>query len=98
MIKIYHSCHDNIEHNFCLTSLTNRHAPPNMEKTLAKIALYMDEHKPNQRQAGRKSMYRISDMLDRGEHLVFNIDTYSGLVEDEGIDQAVEEEDLTVEF
>jgi hypothetical protein len=69
-----------------------------MEKTLAKIALYMDEHKPNERQAGRKSMYCISDMLDHGEHLVFNIDTYSGMVEDKAIDQAVEEGDLTVEF
>ena len=69
-----------------------------MEKTLAKMALYMDEHKPNERRAGRKSTYCISDMLDRGEHLVFNIDTYSGMVEDEAIDQAVEEGDLAVEF
>jgi hypothetical protein len=69
-----------------------------MEKTLAKMALYLDEHKPNQRQAGRKSAHRISDMLDRGEHLVFNTQAYAGAMNDEGVDQAVEEEDLAVEF
>jgi hypothetical protein len=69
-----------------------------MEKTLAKMVLYLNEHKPNQRQAGRKSAYRISDMLDRGEHLVFNIQANSGTIDDEGRDQAVEEDDLAVEF
>lgn len=69
-----------------------------MEKTLIKMALYLHEHKPNQQQAGQKSAYSISDMLYHGEHLVFNTQAQSGIVDVEGIDQAVEEEDLAVEF
>ena len=68
-----------------------------MEKTLTKMALYLHEHKPNQWQAGQKSAYSISDMLNHSEHLVCNTQAQSGIVDDEGIDQAVEEEDLEVE-
>jgi hypothetical protein len=69
-----------------------------MEKTLTKMALYLHEHKPNQQQAGQKSAYGISDMLDRDEHPIYNTQAQSGIINDEGIDQAVEEEDLAVEF
>jgi hypothetical protein len=70
-----------------------------MEKTLAKMALYLHEHKPNWREAGQKSAYSIYDMLDHSQHLVFNIQASSslGITDDESIDQAVEEEDLAVE-
>ncbi|KAJ7800012.1 hypothetical protein B0H13DRAFT_1574523, partial [Mycena leptocephala] len=52
LIKIYHSCHRNIERNFCLTNLTRRHAPPNMKKTFEKMTGYIEEHSPNEHRAG----------------------------------------------
>lgn len=61
------------------------------------LGLYMSEHKPNIHQDNRKSIYRVPNILDRGENLVFNIGGDSSEVE-ESIDQAVEEEDLTVEY
>jgi hypothetical protein len=68
-----------------------------MIKTLDMLGLYMSEHKPNIHQDNRKSIYRVPNILDRGENLVFNIGGDSSEVE-ESIDQAVEEEDLTVEY
>ncbi|KAJ6622272.1 hypothetical protein B0H10DRAFT_1662626, partial [Mycena sp. CBHHK59/15] len=70
LIKIYHSVHRNIEQNFGLTSLTRRHAAPNMTKTFAHMATYLEQHSPNEHQAGRNSAYSIPDMLDKGEHIL----------------------------
>ena len=69
-----------------------------MGKSLVKLALYLDEHRPDCRQPGRKSSHCIPDMLDRGEHLVFNTQLLTRTVDDDRVDQAVEEEDLAVEF
>ncbi|KAJ7105154.1 hypothetical protein C8R44DRAFT_529514, partial [Mycena epipterygia] len=66
LIKIYHSCHRTIEKNFCLTSLTRRHAAPDMTKTFAHMAEYLKTNSPNTHQAGRDSAHCIPDMLDRG--------------------------------
>ncbi|KAF8192847.1 hypothetical protein K438DRAFT_1589904, partial [Mycena galopus ATCC 62051] len=98
LIKIYHSCHRNIERNFCLTNLTRRHAPPNMQKTFDKMAAYMEANSPNEHRAGRKSSYCIPDMLDKGAHLVYNIAGKATVPEDDSVDQVVEDEDLAVEY
>ncbi|KAJ7195855.1 hypothetical protein C8J57DRAFT_991827, partial [Mycena rebaudengoi] len=47
LIKIYHSCHRTIEKNFCLTALTSRHAAPDMTKTFAHMATYVESNSPN---------------------------------------------------
>ncbi|KAF8150232.1 hypothetical protein B0H34DRAFT_826645 [Crassisporium funariophilum] len=93
LIKIYHDCHDNIERNFCLTSLTSLHGKPDMSKSLEVARLYTNMHKPNTHQSGRKTLHSIPDVMDLGKHLVFNS---GGMVDDldERADQAVEEEDL----
>ncbi|KAJ7101209.1 hypothetical protein C8R44DRAFT_641767 [Mycena epipterygia] len=98
LIKIYHSCHRTIEQNFCLTSLTRRHAAPDMTKTFAHMAEYVETNSPNEHKTGRDSAYSIPDMLDRGDHLMYNIAGKPGSIEDDGIDQAIEEEDLAVEY
>ncbi|KAJ7213661.1 hypothetical protein C8J57DRAFT_1096749 [Mycena rebaudengoi] len=67
LIKIYHSCHRNIERNFCLTNLSRWHAPPNMKKTFEMMSSYLQDHHPNEHWAGQTSTYNIPDMLDRGE-------------------------------
>jgi hypothetical protein len=97
LIKIYHSCHDNIERNFCLTALTSRHAPPDMAKTLAAIDRYMKEHRPNVFEPGREAKYIIPNVLDLGQHLLFNTGSLADADMDENMDQAVDEEDLAVE-
>ncbi|KAJ6550354.1 hypothetical protein B0H10DRAFT_2169936 [Mycena sp. CBHHK59/15] len=90
LIKIYHSCHRNIERNFCLTSLTHRHAPPNMTKTFAHMATYLEANSPNEHRAGRKSTHSIADMLDKGQHIIYNIAGRSHLgIEDEEGDDVV---------
>ncbi|KAJ6541287.1 hypothetical protein B0H10DRAFT_1641914, partial [Mycena sp. CBHHK59/15] len=66
LIKIYHNCHRTIERNFCLTSLTRRHAAPDMTKTFAHMATYVESHSPNEHKDGRDSAYSIPDMLDKG--------------------------------
>lgn len=55
----------------------------------------MDQHKPNIHQAGRKALYRVPDVMDLGQHLVFNLGGASEDL-DESINQAVDEEDLGV--
>ncbi|KAJ7877049.1 hypothetical protein B0H14DRAFT_3859032 [Mycena olivaceomarginata] len=47
---------------------------------------------------GRDSAYSIPDMLDKGEHLLFNIAGKAEVVDDDGVDQLIEEDDLAVEY
>jgi hypothetical protein len=68
-----------------------------MFKTLAKTCLYMNEHKPNVHLAGRKAAYKIPDVMDLGQYLVFNLRGTAADVE-EMVDQAIEEEDLAAEL
>jgi hypothetical protein len=71
LVELYRCCHSNIERNFGLTSLTTRHAPPDLTKTVGKMQTYFDSHAPNQHTAGRKTAYSIPDMLNRGQGLVY---------------------------
>ncbi|KAF7353120.1 hypothetical protein MSAN_01499400 [Mycena sanguinolenta] len=96
LIKIYHSCHRTIERNFGLTELSRRHAPPNMKKTFEKMLTYLREQQPNEHKAGRTSTHNIPDMLDKGQHIVYNIADRS-VPEDDSVDQSIEDEDLAVE-
>ncbi|KAK7015395.1 hypothetical protein R3P38DRAFT_3321655 [Favolaschia claudopus] len=98
LIKVFHSCHRNIERNFCLTNTTRRHAPPNMTKTFEKMAEYLIANAPNEHRPGRKSSHCVPDMLDKGEHIVYNIAGKAAIPDDDGVDQVVEDEDLEVEY
>ncbi|KAJ7172147.1 hypothetical protein C8R46DRAFT_1258157 [Mycena filopes] len=66
LIQIYSQCCNNIERNFQLGSYTSRQGAPDMTQTLAKMALYLEEHAPNEHQAGRKTTYSIPDVIGQG--------------------------------
>lgn len=69
-----------------------------MTKTLDVIDRYMKEHQPNVFEAGRKTKHVVPNVLDLGQHLVFQTGSLAGGDMDENIDQAVDEEDLAVEY
>ncbi|KAJ7231790.1 hypothetical protein C8J57DRAFT_1091609, partial [Mycena rebaudengoi] len=94
----YHNCHRTIERNFCLTSLTRRHAAPDMTKTFASMAPIVEARAPNEARPGRESAYSIPDMLDRGEHVLYNVAERSDVVPDDTVDQVIEEDDLQAEY
>jgi hypothetical protein len=54
---------------------------------------YLKTNSPNEHKAGRDSAYSIPDMLDKGEHLLFNIAGKSEVMEDDSVDQSIEEDD-----
>jgi hypothetical protein len=54
-----------------------------MKKIFEKMAAYIEANSPNERHAGRKSSYSIPDMLNRGEHLVYNIAGKATVPEDD---------------
>ncbi|KAJ7198952.1 hypothetical protein GGX14DRAFT_573043 [Mycena pura] len=66
LIQVYSQCCGNIERNFQLTSLTSRQAAPDMTKTLRKMAIYTQEHGPNEIRAGRKTTHSIPDIITQG--------------------------------
>lgn len=69
-----------------------------MKKTFEKMAAYIEANSPNERSTGRKSSYSIPDMLDRGEHIVYNIAGRATVPEDDGVDQVIDDKDLEVEY
>ncbi|KIJ91192.1 hypothetical protein K443DRAFT_115398, partial [Laccaria amethystina LaAM-08-1] len=97
LIKIFHDCHNNIERNFCLTSITSKHGLPNLSKSLEMVKIYTEKYKPNVHQPGRKAIYKVSDVMDLGQHIIFNLGGAVGDLE-EKVNQAVEEDDLATEL
>jgi hypothetical protein len=102
LVNLYRACRDNIERNLHLKGLTTRHAPPDMTKTLAKMANYLKEHGPNEHRPGRKTAYSIPDMIDLGQLEIARTSdpfTYTAIagMDDEG-EYDIEEEDITAEL
>ena len=94
LVEIYRSSHHNIERNFNITGLTQRHGPPNLSRTFETLASYFKIHGPNEHYTGRKSAHAIPDMIDRGLN---NIETSTSMPEE--VDhQVLEAEDLEVEL
>jgi hypothetical protein len=62
------------------------------------MAAYIEANSPNEHQAGRTSTHCIPDMLDKGQHLVYNIAGKPNILEDDSVDQVIEDEDLAVEY
>jgi hypothetical protein len=77
--------------------MTSKHGLPNLSKSLEMVRIYNTTHKPNVHQAGRRALYKVPDVMDLGQHIVFNL---GGAVEylEEKADQAVEEDDLATEL
>ena len=93
LIEIYRSCHHNIECNFHITGLTQRHGPPNLLKTFEALATYFKTHCPNKHYNGHKSAHTIPDMIDRGLN---NIKLATDLPDD--LDHEIDVKDLEVEL
>ncbi|KAJ6586746.1 hypothetical protein B0H10DRAFT_1925747 [Mycena sp. CBHHK59/15] len=93
LIQIYHQCCSNIERNFQLNSFTSRHATPDMTKTLAKMAIYMQQNSPNEHRAGRKTTYSIPDVITQGIGKMMSPEQEKG--EEGGEDEEEDNSELT---
>ncbi|KAJ7732217.1 hypothetical protein DFH07DRAFT_990929 [Mycena maculata] len=99
LIQVYRGCCHNIERNFALTALTSQQAPPDMEKTYQKMALYLQQNSPNEHQAGRKSAYIIPDIIEQGQAKMNSTekseeDENEEREEENDLERAIEPEDL----
>lgn len=92
LVDIYRNCHHNIERNFHLAGLTNRHAPTNLVETFRVLAVLFSDNRPNEHQAGRKSKFSISNKIDDGQN---NIDSQVDKLPD--VDGTIEADDLAGE-
>ncbi|KAJ7214687.1 hypothetical protein C8J57DRAFT_1600637 [Mycena rebaudengoi] len=73
------------------------HAAPDMTTTFANMAPIVEARGANETIPGRESAYSIPDMLDRGEHILYNVAERSDTVPDDTVDQVIEEDDLQAE-
>ena len=62
--------HHNIERNFNITGLTQRHGPSILSKTFETLASYFKIHGPYKHRTGHKSAYAIPDMIDCGLNII----------------------------
>lgn len=51
---------------FLLESKTSRHSPPKMKRTFAKLMTYMTKEKANTLIRGRRTQYKIPDVMGEG--------------------------------
>jgi len=87
LVELYQSCHCNIENNFGLTSLTSRHAPPNLAKTVEKMWSYFERNRPNDYQPGWQTAMPVKDMLTHRQQLLYGNIIGAPVVTD-GLDEA----------
>ena len=87
LVELYQSCHRNIENNFGLTSLTSRHAPPNLAKTVEKMRSYFERNRPNDYQPGWQTAMPVKDMLTHRQQLLYGNIIGAPVVTD-GLDEA----------
>ncbi|KAH7913660.1 hypothetical protein BJ138DRAFT_1001804, partial [Hygrophoropsis aurantiaca] len=70
LIEVYRNCHVTIENTFHLIHRTIRHSPPDMTKTIQKLAQRITETSPNVFTAGRNVKYSVGDKMAEGIMLV----------------------------
>jgi hypothetical protein len=61
------------------------------------VKIYTEKYEPNVHQPGRKAIYKVPDVMDLGQHIIFNLGGAVGDLE-EKVNQAVEEDDLATEL
>ncbi|KAJ7216067.1 hypothetical protein GGX14DRAFT_562506 [Mycena pura] len=93
LIQIYSQCCNNIERNFQLPSLTSKQAAPDMNRTLAKMAIYLEKTAPNEHQPGRRTTLSIPDVITQGVGKMMAPEAAPG--EDGGEGEEGEEEDTS---
>lgn len=52
-----------------MANKTTRHSAPKMEKTFAKVAAHLAEHRTQENVPGRSTKYSIPDYLATGQHM-----------------------------
>ncbi|TFY60049.1 hypothetical protein EVG20_g7564 [Dentipellis fragilis] len=71
LIEMYRQCMTNIERNFALSSLTIKHAAPDVTKTLALLLRHLKEQRTHEPKSGpRRSPYEIPDAMSVGLQLL----------------------------
>jgi hypothetical protein len=66
LIEIYKNTRIQFENMFGLDNKTTRHSPPKMKRTFAKLMEYMAKEKANSVIPGRRTQYRIPDVMGEG--------------------------------
>ncbi|KAM6504357.1 hypothetical protein JOM56_001300, partial [Amanita muscaria] len=72
LIGTYKNTHEVIARNFALPKSSVLHTDPNMEKTLNNLWDYIAEYSPHVFSPGRRAVYSIPDMLDKGHGMMVN--------------------------
>ncbi|KAF9549258.1 hypothetical protein CPC08DRAFT_794174 [Agrocybe pediades] len=91
LIELFRDCHVTIENDFHLTHRTIKHHPPNMTKTLHRMAHHFESGNPHTYTAGRKADYNVRDMIAVGMNDIQTKKTAPG-PEDGVLDDMVEVE------
>ena len=86
---------------FQLKNKTVRHSPPDMTRTFAHLAVYMEKERVNEFIAGQKSNCIIGNAITEGMTIMFGLNSdldYSELETDDVDVAEAGEEDLEVEI
>ncbi|EGO28319.1 hypothetical protein SERLADRAFT_346588, partial [Serpula lacrymans var. lacrymans S7.9] len=66
LIKVYRNCHVTVENAFHLQHRTSQHTPPDMTKTIQKLAAWIREKSPYPFKQGREAIASITDKVADG--------------------------------
>ncbi|CDO77022.1 hypothetical protein BN946_scf184380.g8 [Trametes cinnabarina] len=70
LVLVFRSSHANVERNFRIPGLTNKHAEKNMRATFTDILDgYLKKYGPNKYNAGRGTSYTIPNRIERGSEI-----------------------------
>ncbi|PPQ76588.1 hypothetical protein CVT26_012793 [Gymnopilus dilepis] len=68
LIELFRECHVTVEKGFHLVNCTITHHPPNMERTLRRLARQFEEVSPHEFKPGRRADYQVPDKIAQGMH------------------------------
>ncbi|KAF7421190.1 hypothetical protein PC9H_011710 [Pleurotus ostreatus] len=89
LIEVFKDTRIQFEKMFCLDHKTTRHSPPKMVRTFKVLAKYMEREKVNEKVPGRKTKYRIPNVVGEGLAIVYRRHVQGSQA---GIDNGDEEE------
>lgn len=82
---------------FWLDNKTTRHSPPKMKRTFAKLMVYMTKENANSMIPGRRTQYRIPDVMWEGINSFMMDKMRSGIDDDIVTMDALEDGEVEVE-
>lgn len=66
---------DQIEKIFYLDNNTSRHSPPDMKKTFARLAIYLEKEAVNEFISGRKTNCLVENKITQGMGIMFGLNS-----------------------